>query len=257
MTAGGGAKKVGGEDMGGYAGLPREVMGFLAGLEAQNDREWFEAHRADYERLWLGAGLDLAAALAGPAAELGLLSVPKLGGSLRRIHRDLRFSPDKRPYHAHLHLILSAGPGFGKAAGVHLVLGAEGFSYGVGLYAPGPMALAGLRRGFCEAQARAEFLAHLARAEARGVEMGPADLARVPRGWEAEEGWEAGEGWAHLMRRSQVVLRLPAPLPVPEFLFGPTSVAGLLPILADLAPLAGWLQRFSGEMVLVSGGKVL
>jgi uncharacterized protein (DUF2461 family) len=30
-------------------------MGFLRGLEAHNDRDWFEAQRADHARDWLGA----------------------------------------------------------------------------------------------------------------------------------------------------------------------------------------------------------
>ncbi len=48
-----------------YAGLPRETFVFLRDLAAHNDREWFEAHRAEYEAHWLTAGLDLIAAL-GP-----------------------------------------------------------------------------------------------------------------------------------------------------------------------------------------------
>ena len=47
----------------GYQGLPQGTLTFLAGLEAANDSEWFQAHRAEYERDWLGAGLDLVAAI--------------------------------------------------------------------------------------------------------------------------------------------------------------------------------------------------
>ena len=80
-----------------YAGLPRETIRFLAGLSAENNREWFESHRADYESAWLNAGLDMIAALSGPVSALGLTAVPKLNASLRRIYRDTRFSRDKRP----------------------------------------------------------------------------------------------------------------------------------------------------------------
>ena len=31
------------------AGLPAETLAFLAGIRAENNRGWFEAHRADYE----------------------------------------------------------------------------------------------------------------------------------------------------------------------------------------------------------------
>ncbi len=71
-------------------------MGFLAGLEAGNSRDWFAAHRAAYEALWLNPGLDLAAALSGPVAQMGLMAVPKLRGSIRRNNRDVRFPNAKR-----------------------------------------------------------------------------------------------------------------------------------------------------------------
>ena len=80
-----------------FAGMPRETVTFLQGLQANNSRAWFEAHRAEYEAFWPKPGLDLAAELSGPAAKLGLMAVPKLNGSLRRILRDSRFSADKRP----------------------------------------------------------------------------------------------------------------------------------------------------------------
>ncbi|MBH1974239.1 MAG: DUF2461 family protein [Rhodobacteraceae bacterium] len=105
-----------------YAGLPRETTRFLAGLAAENNRDWFESHRAEYQAFWLNAGLDLIAALSGPVSELGLTAVPKLNASLRRIHRDTRFSRDKRPYDPALHMIFSVGTAFNKEPGVHIVL---------------------------------------------------------------------------------------------------------------------------------------
>jgi uncharacterized protein (TIGR02453 family) len=220
-----------------FAGLPRGMIGFLAGLEANNARDWFEAHRADYEALWLTPGLDLAAALSGPVAKMGLMAVPKLNGSLRRIHRDTRFSPDKRPYSPHLHLILSAGPAFNRAAGVHLVFGPEGFGHGVGQWAPEPAQLETLRRAFCDPAARAAFLALAAKAEALGESLGPPDLARLPKAFAGEAG-----DWTHLLRRKSIVMRTRGATPLPDWLFGPECLAGLEALVADLAPLALWLQ---------------
>ena len=108
-----------------YAGLPPATIAFLLGLAAHNDRDWFDAHRAGYDRDWLAAGLDLVAALSEPCSHLGLLAVPKLNASLRRIHRDVRFSKDKRPYTPHLHLILSTGPDFNTVPGVHLLVSGQ------------------------------------------------------------------------------------------------------------------------------------
>lgn len=221
--------------------MPRGLVEFLAGLEAQNNRDWFEAHRAEYEALWLKPALDLAAALSGPVAKMGLTAVPKLNGSVRRINRDVRFSADKRPYHAHWHLILSTGAAFNKVPGVHLVVTAKGFGFGVGQYGFAPDGLVRLRRAFCEDASRADFLTALTRAGARGATLEAADMARVPKGF------APGAAWEHLLRRSHVVVRTQADLPHPDWLFGPDCVAGLLPIFADLAPLARWLVPFAAQ----------
>ena len=119
-----------------YAGLPRETFSFLQNLRDNNSRDWFETHRADYEALWLNAGLDLIAAL-GPICEgmsPRLFAVPKLNQSLRRLNRDTRFSKDKSPYQPWLHIILSTGPAFNKVPGVHILLSPDGLGYGAGQY---------------------------------------------------------------------------------------------------------------------------
>jgi uncharacterized protein (TIGR02453 family) len=223
-----------------FDGVPRGLVGFLAGLEAENSREWFEAHRADYEALWLKPALDLAAALSAPVAEMGLRAVPKLNGSVRRINRDVRFSHDKRPYQAHWHLVLSTGPAFNKLPGVHLVISPEGFGYGAGHYGFASEGLERLRRAICDDSQRAGFLFALARAQGQGAELDAPDLVRVPKGFVAEPEWE------HLLRRKHIVARTQGHKPCPDWLFGPGCVAGLLPIIADLAPLARWLVPFAG-----------
>jgi uncharacterized protein (TIGR02453 family) len=120
---------------------PRAMPAFLASLEQNNARNWFEAHRAEYEAHWLGAGRDFIEALSGPCALIGLIARPRLNSSLGRIHCDVRFSKDKRPYEARLHIILSTGEAFDKVPGVHLMIGPEHFGYDAGHYGFEPEAL--------------------------------------------------------------------------------------------------------------------
>lgn len=226
----------------GYQGLPRQTGTFLRGLEEENNRGWFAAHREDYERFWLAAGLDLVAALAGPAAALRppLLAEPKLNASLRRIFRDVRFSPDKRPYEPRLHLIFSTGPAFNKEPGVHLVIGPRTFGYGAGHYGFTTAGLESFRREMSEPGARAAFLAKVAQAEAVGCGWDAPDLARVPRGFQAAPDWD------HLLRRKHVVVRTLTDVPHPDWLFTPQAPVELARILAALNPLAQDLRRFCG-----------
>jgi len=220
-----------------YQGLPRGTFAYLAALAANNDRGWFEAHRDEYERLWLGAGLDLIAALEPLCRDMAprLLAVPKLNASLRRIHRDTRFSTDKSPYKPHLHLILSAGEPFNKVAGMHIVLSPEGLAFGAGRFEPPPEVLGRLRARICDDSERAGLLAAIASAEAVGSALDPPDLARVPKGFAAEAEWEV------LLRRKSLICRTPAALAPPDWLFSPDAPHELARITHAHLPLLAWL----------------
>lgn len=78
---------------------------FLRSLARNNERGWFEAHRERYESAVREPCLRLIADLQQPLAKVSpvLVASPKrVGGSLFRIHRDVRFSADKRPYKTHV-----------------------------------------------------------------------------------------------------------------------------------------------------------
>jgi uncharacterized protein (TIGR02453 family) len=84
-----------------FRGFTPRTLEFLHKLSQNNDRDWFQAHKAHYERDVLEPALDFIQALARPLARVSprLLCVPKrMGGSLLRIYRDTRFAHDKRPY---------------------------------------------------------------------------------------------------------------------------------------------------------------
>ena len=108
-------------------------MRFLRALKRNNRREWFNAHRDDYEayvRQPMTAIVErLAVDLRAFAPEL--VANPKV--SIHRIYRDTRFSDDKTPYKTH---IAARFPHRGLAKG-------EGA--GGGMYAPQPRELYAIR----------------------------------------------------------------------------------------------------------------
>ncbi|MEO5963110.1 MAG: DUF2461 domain-containing protein [Thermomonas sp.] len=74
---------------------------FLRALARHNERDWFHAHKPDYEAQlrhpYQRLLIDLQPALAG--ISLHFRADPKtVGGSLYRIHRDTRYAHDKAPY---------------------------------------------------------------------------------------------------------------------------------------------------------------
>lgn len=74
---------------------------FLRALAENNRRDWFQEHRGEYEDCVRGPALEFVAACSAPLRRLSphLVADPRpVGGSLVRIHRDIRFSADKSPY---------------------------------------------------------------------------------------------------------------------------------------------------------------
>ena len=78
-----------------------ELFSFLRQLKANNDRDWFKAHKERYEDDVRHPGLqfisDFGPHLRRISPNFGADPRP-VGGSMFRIHRDVRFSKDKRPY---------------------------------------------------------------------------------------------------------------------------------------------------------------
>ncbi len=74
---------------------------FLRQLDRHNNREWFHAHKADYEKHVREPFQALLVDLQEPLAKISphyRADPGKVGGSMFRIHRDTRFSHNKLPY---------------------------------------------------------------------------------------------------------------------------------------------------------------
>jgi uncharacterized protein (TIGR02453 family) len=82
-----------------------ELFAFLRELAANNDREWFAANKARYvaevQEPALAFVEDVGMRLPEVSRHL-VADARTTGGSLFRIHRDIRFSKDKTPYKTHV-----------------------------------------------------------------------------------------------------------------------------------------------------------
>src|SRR5262249_23084594 len=73
---------------------------FFRALARNQRREWFEAHREEYEAGWL---MPMKALLSQVRDRVeGLFPLQPLAVKVFRIHRDVRFSKDKSPYKTHI-----------------------------------------------------------------------------------------------------------------------------------------------------------
>ena len=95
-----------------FTGYSTDALAFLSGLEAENSRTYFQAHRKVYEREVLAPTRALVGDLGRAAwarVSAGLQADPRVGRSLFRINRDLRFTKDPTPYNPWVDVILWEG----------------------------------------------------------------------------------------------------------------------------------------------------
>jgi len=99
-----------------FRGWPAEALEFFDGLEADNSKTYWTAHKSVYDNDVRGPMNDLLSEL---AAEFG-------EGKIFRPNRDLRFSADKSPYKTAIGATLSAGG--------YIQLSSNGLASGKGMY---------------------------------------------------------------------------------------------------------------------------
>lgn len=92
----------------------KQVLDFLSQLSLNNDKAWFDAHKADYLQARAtvnGLTVKLIEGIRRFDDSIGPLSVQDC---TYRIYRDLRFSKDKSPYKTHMGIYITRG---GKKSG--------------------------------------------------------------------------------------------------------------------------------------------
>jgi uncharacterized protein (TIGR02453 family) len=150
-----------------------EAFAWFAGLEEDNSRAWFTAHRDVYDAAVRGALEEL---LEDLADELG-------GGRVKvfRQHRDTRFSQDKSPYKTRTYGIIGERPA--SRAPLYLQLSREGLFAGTGYYAMAGDQLARFRAAVDDEAAGTALERILAGVHAHGVETWGEALKTAPRGF--------------------------------------------------------------------------
>ena len=91
--------------------FPKNTINFLKQLEKNNNREWFEAHRKEYEENLLTPAEDFVLAMGEKLTKIGpeIIAIPKTDKSIFRLHRDVRFSKNKLPYKSNLGMFFWEG----------------------------------------------------------------------------------------------------------------------------------------------------
>jgi uncharacterized protein (TIGR02453 family) len=156
----------------GFAGFPAETFAWFAGLEAENTRDWFAAHREVFDRDVHGAF----EALLDELAE-------DVDGAAKvfRQHRDLRFSPDKSPYKTRTYGVIHDRRDGGPV--LYAEVSSPGLFGGTGGYRFASDQLERFRAAVADDTAGPELEAVVASVHAAGVETFGEELKTAPRGY--------------------------------------------------------------------------
>ncbi|WP_432825305.1 DUF2461 domain-containing protein [Dactylosporangium sp. CA-092794] len=199
-----------------FHGWPVEALEFYDGLEADNSKTYWTAHKAVYDDLVRGPMSELLAEL---EAEFG-------PARIFRPYRDVRFSADKSPYKT------SCAATFER--GGYLQLTAAGLAAGAGAYMMDPPRLARFRQAVADPSSGEPLESIIADLEARGWSVTSHEqLKSVPRGFDKEH------PRAHLLRHKGLIAWHQFPLK--PWLGTAKARAHVEQFLRGCGPLQDWL----------------
>lgn len=232
-----------------FPGFRPAALDFFRRLSRRNTREWFEAHRSEYER---EVRAPFRALIEEMDVRLARLAPELIGDprrSMFRIHRDIRFSRDKSPYKTNAGVWFfhqDAGKGVGTDAesggsGFYLHLSADECFVAGGVWMPARQALQKIRAAFSDDQAGFE---RIVRGSGFRRKFGGLDedamLKRLPRGVAADHPaahWLRYQSFtAHRMLSHREIL-------------SPKLPAMLTRDFRSLLPLVRWLNAALGYRV--------
>jgi uncharacterized protein (TIGR02453 family) len=165
------------------------LFAFLRELAADNSREWFQRNKERYEADVRHPALEFISDF-GPLLETvsrQFSADPRpVGGSLFRIHRDLRFSRDKRPFKTHIGIQFRHKRGKDvHAPGFYLHLEPKSCFAGIGIWRPDGATLRQIR-GFLAARPDRWRRALAAAPFSATYELSGESLVRPPRGFDPD-----------------------------------------------------------------------
>ena len=155
-----------------FQGFGPDVYAWFRGLEADNSREYFAAHRDFFEESVRGQMEALLTELS-----------QKFGGEVKmfRQNRDIRFSPDKSPYKTNTYGVIY---GSGVAAqGLYASISAHGLVAGSGYHVMARDQLDRYREEVAGDEHGTELTKLVAGARKAGLELWGESLATAPRGY--------------------------------------------------------------------------
>ena len=217
-----------------FNGFPPAAFVFLKGLAANNDRVWFSANKAVYEKSVLAPFHLLLADVVSALSDKGIPLAGEPKKAIFRIYRDVRFSKEKLPYKTHAGAVLTRDGIKGGSGILYIHIDPDGCFLAAGFHAPDPEQLGAIREAIYIDPPRFQtLLAGLAEA---GLTLDTSEtLSRMPRDYQDAADWPVADA----LRLKRFVVRRALSL---ETVAGPGLIAKAVTFAAEAEPLLrfGW-----------------
>ncbi len=171
-----------------FTAFPKASLDFLARIRRNNTKEWFEAHRNEYESLILEPSRSCTIELGEHLQALvpTINATPKVNGSLFRIYRDIRFSKDKTPIKSRIGLIFWQGRGRRmQSSAFYLHFSPDELFVAVGIRGFSPQMLECYREYITVARHRETLHTILESMRSQGFSVPEPHYKRLPRHFDA------------------------------------------------------------------------
>ncbi len=163
--------------------FPGDAVQFLKDLKNNNNRDWFAQNKPIYEQTVKRPAQAYCELM---CAELNSLTGMPHQSKIFRVHRDVRFSKDKTPYNAHLHISFLPVEGSGASPAWFFALEPAKLIFGVGAFGFDKPILERFRQQIVDGQGKT-LARHLSNLEKQGIRLSEPELKRVPRGFDPDQ----------------------------------------------------------------------
>jgi|SRR5579871_2677849 len=216
----------------------KATIQFLDGLTSHNEKAWFDAHRAEYDDHVVEPARAFVSQLGEKLRKVAktIQYEPKIGGSIMRINRDIRFSKDKSPYKTHLDMFFWQGGEKGwDRPGFFFRLRPETLLLGTGMHHFEKEPLERFRKAVLDEKTGSALSRAIAQLNKAGYEVGGSYYKKVPRGLPADH------PRAELLKHDG--LHCGVENPIPKELFTPRFADYCFERFKAMTPLYDWLTN--------------
>lgn len=221
-----------------FSGFTKDTIRFFTSLKRNNNREWFERSRENYETRVMEPAKAFIVALGERLKTIAprIIAAPRVNKSIFRINRDTRFTLDPTPYKTNLGLYFWDGRGSRMdSAGFYVGLEPPDIMLGGGMYEIRDALLTRFRNAVADPKKGREIGKIVAAIRAvPGLAVEGLHYKRVPAGF------DPALPNAELLRHKGLYGSFEAK--IPEEFFTPRFVDYCFERMAPMAPLHHWLM---------------